>query len=98
MPMKNPPHPGRTVRQDCIEPLSLTVTRAAKLLAVPRQTLNNLVNEKAGISPDMAIRLEKLGWSNAGQWLRLQSAYDLAQARRHEDKIHVERYVPPPAV
>ena len=94
MPMKNPPHPGRMIRQDCIEPLGLTVTSAAKLLAVTRQTLNNLVNEKAGISPDMAIRLEKLGWSNAGQWLRLQSAYDLAQARKHEDKIHVERYVP----
>ena len=98
MPMKNPPHPGRIIRQDCIEPLGLTVTSAAKLLAVTRQTLNNLVNEKAGISPDMAIRLEKLGWSNAGQWLRLQSAYDLAQAREHEDKIHVERYVPPAAV
>ena len=76
----------------------LTVTRAARLLAVTRQALNNLVNEKAGISPDMAIGLEKLGWSNAGQWLRLQSAHDLAQARRHEDKIHVERYVPLAAV
>ena len=97
MPMKNPPHPGRIIRQDCIEPLGLTVTGAAKLLAVTRQTLNNLVNEKSGISPDMAIRLEKIGWSNAGQWLRLQASHDLAQARCHEHEIHVERYVPPAA-
>ena len=95
MPMKNPPHPGRIIRQDCLEPLGLTVTGAARLLAVTRQTLNNLVNEKSGISPDMAIRLEKIGWSNAGQWLRLQASYDLARARRHEQEIHVERYVPP---
>ena len=62
MPMKNPPHPGRIVRQDCIEALELTVTKAAELLSVTRQALNNLVNEKAGISAEMAIRLEKLGW------------------------------------
>ena len=82
MPMKNPPHPGRIVRQDCIEALELTVTKAATLLGVTRQALNNLVNEKAGISAEMAIRLEKLGWSTADHWIRLQAAYDLAQARR----------------
>ena len=97
MPMKNPPHPGRIVRQDCIEALGLTVTEAAKVLGVTRQALNNLVNEKAGISPEMAIRLEKAGWSNAGQWVRLQAAYDLAQARAKESRIKVKRYHPPPA-
>jgi addiction module HigA family antidote len=90
--MKNPPHPGRIVRQDCIEPLELTVTKTARILGVTRQALNNLVNAKAGISAEMAIRLEKVGWSTADQWLRLQVAYDLAQARRHQDQIKVERY------
>ena len=94
MPIKNPPHPGRIVRQDCIEALELTVTKAAGLLGVTRQALNNLVNEKAGISADMAIRLEKAGWSNADHWMRLQAAYDLAQARQHQDQIKVERYEP----
>lgn len=92
MPMKNPPHPGRVVRQDCIDALGLTVTRAAELLRVSRQTLSNLVNEKAGISAEMAIRLEKLGWSTADHWMRLQAAYTLAQARRTQDRIKVERY------
>jgi antitoxin HigA-1 len=95
--MKNPPHPGRIVRQDCIDALGLTVTEAARVLGVTRQALNNLVNEKAGISPEMAIRLEKAGWSNARQWVRLQAAYDLAQARGKESQIKVKRYHPPPA-
>ena len=94
MPMKKPPHPGRIVRQDCIESLDLTVTKAAGLLGVTRQALNNLVNEKAGISAEMAIRLEKVGWSTADQWMRLQAAYDLALARRHQGRIKVERYEP----
>jgi addiction module HigA family antidote len=97
MPMKNPPHPGRIVRQDCIEPLELTVTKAAELLGVTRQTLNNLINEQAGISPEMAIRLEKFGWSTADQWIRLQAAYSLARARQHQDRIKVEPYQPHPA-
>lgn len=92
MPMKNPPHPGRIVRQDCIDALGLSVTKAAELLSVTRQTLSNLVNEKSGISAEMAIRLEKLGWSTADHWVRLQAAYDLAQARRSQDRIRVERY------
>ena len=94
MPMKNPPHPGRIVRQDCIDALGLTVTKAAELLNVTRQTLNNLVNEKAGISAEMAIRLEKLGWSTADHWMRLQAAHDLAKARHRQDRIKVERYEP----
>ena len=59
MPMKNPPHPGQSVRYDCIEPLGLTITEAAEALGVRRQTLNNLVNSKSGISAEMAIRLAK---------------------------------------
>ena len=91
MPMKNPPHPGLSVRHDCIEVLGLTTTAAAKILGVTRQTLNNLVNGKSGISADMAIRLDKAFGGGAETWLRLQMAYDLAQARKHEKEIHVRR-------
>ena len=91
MPMKNPPHPGRIIRQDCINALGLTVTKAAELLHVTRPSLSNLVNERASISPEMAIRLEKLGLSTADHWMRLQAVYDLAQARRTQDRIKVER-------
>ena len=89
MPMKNPPHPGAHVRMDCLEPLALTVTAAAKALGVTRQALNNVVNEKAGISPEMAIRLEKLGWGSADGWMRLQMNYDLSQVRKRADGIRV---------
>lgn len=92
MPMKNPPHPGRVVRQDCIEALNLSVTKAARILGVTRQALNNVVNQKSSISAEMAIRFEKAGWSTADCWLAMQAAYDLAQARQREDDIHVERY------
>ena len=94
--MKNPPHPGRSVRVNCLEPLGLSVTEAAEVLGVARHTLSRVLNGHAAISPDMAIRLEKAGWSNAEFWLRRQSAYDLAQARKREDRIHVERYQPQP--
>ncbi len=90
MPMKNPPHPGRIVRQDCIEPLGLTVTGAAKVLGVTRQALNNLVNGKAGISPEMAVRISKAFGGSPEMWLRLQVNYDLAQV--HRDLIEVKRY------
>jgi antitoxin HigA-1 len=91
MSMLNPPHPGRIVRQECLETLGLSVTEAAKVLDVTRQTLNNLVNEKAAISPEMAIRLEKAFGSTADTWLRMQAAYDLAQARKNADQIKVQR-------
>ena len=94
MAMRTPPHPGLSVRHDCIEPLGLTITETAEILGVTRQALNNLVNGKSGISPEMAIRLEKAGWSNADHWLRVQTAFDLAQARRHEKAIKVKRYKP----
>jgi addiction module HigA family antidote len=89
--MKNPPHPGQSVRADCIEPLGLTVTAAAKALGVSRQTLNNLINGQAGISPEMAIRLDKAFGGGAETWLRLQAAYDLAQAEKKAGKINVRR-------
>jgi len=92
MPMKFPPHPGESVRADCLEPLGLSVTHGAKILGVTRQTLNNLVNAKAGISPDMAIRLDKAFGGTAEAWLALQSAFDLAKARRSAARIHVKRY------
>ena len=92
MPMKNPPHPGRIVREDCLDPLGLTVTSGARILGVSRQALNNIVNQRAGISPEMAIRLAKAFGSTAQTWLRLQSNYDLAQALKSESKIRVRRY------
>lgn len=91
MRMKNPPHPGRIVRQECIEPLGLTVTEAAKRLGVTRQTLNDLVNGKAGISPEMSIRLSKAFGSSPEVWLGLQMEYDLAQAEKNAGKIKVSR-------
>jgi addiction module HigA family antidote len=87
-------HPGRSVKMNCLDALGLSVTEAAKVLGVARHTLSRLVNGQAGISPEMAIRLEKAGWSNAEFWLRRQASYDLSQARLHEDDIEVERYVP----
>ena len=90
MPMKSPPHPGLSIRHDCIEPLGLTVTEAAQVLGVTRQTLNNLVNGRSGISAEMAIRLDKAFGGGAETWLRIQAAYDLARARRREDEIDVK--------
>lgn len=97
MPMKNPPHPGYSIKDACLDPLGLSVTEAANVLGIARHTLSRVLNGRAGISPEMAIRLEKAGWSNADHWLRLQTAYDLAQARLHERDIKVRRYNPRPA-
>ena len=94
MPMMNPPHPGRSVRDNCLTPLNLSVTEAATVLGVARHTLSRVLNGHAAISPDMAIRLEKAGWSSAEFWLSRQIAYDLAQARKDADRIRVERYQP----
>ena len=95
MRMKKPPHPGRIVRQECIEPLGLTVTEAAQRLGVTRQALNNLVNEKAGISPEMAIRLSKAFGSSPEVWLGLQVEYDLVLAGREARRINVRRITSP---
>lgn len=91
MPMKSPPHPGRIVRQECLEPLNLSVTDAAKALGVSRNALSELVNERRGISPEMAIRLAKAFGSSAAVWAGLQLDYDMAQAMKHADRIKVRR-------
>ena len=91
MTMSDPPHPGRSIRDNCLEPLGLNVTEAAKILGVARHTLSRVLNGHAAISPEMAIRLEKAGWSNAEFWLRRQTSYDLVQARKAENRIDVER-------
>ena len=91
MSMKEPPHPGLSVRYDCLEPLGLSVSTAAEILGVSRQALNNLVNGKAGISPEMAIRLDKAFGGTAEGWLALQTAYDLVQVRKREPYIIVKR-------
>ena len=94
MPMKNPPHPGLSVRHECLEPLGLNVTEAARRLGVSRKQLSDIVNCHAGISPEMAIRLDKAFGGGADTWLRVQAAYDLAQAMQHADEIKVERLSP----
>ena len=97
MPIKNPVHPGRIVREDCLEPLGLSVTEAATVLGVTRQALNNVVNQKSGISPEMAIRLSKAFGSTPETWVRMQAAFDLAVVMKRAKSIRVERYVPRPA-
>ncbi len=77
----NPPHPGRTIRDGCLVD-GMTVSEAAAKLGVARHTLSRVLNGKAGISAEMALKLEAVGWSNAAFWMRLQSHYDLAQARK----------------
>ena len=91
MPMHSPPHPGRIVLDECIEPLGLTITDAAKALGVSRNALSELTNGRRGISPEMAIRLEQAFGSTADAWIRMQANYDLAQARLKADKISVPR-------
>ena len=92
MPMYNPPHPGGIVKYECLEPLGLTVTRAAEGLGITRQALSNLLNEKSGMSVDMALRLSQAFGSTPETWLRLQMAYDLWQAREQAGQIKVERF------
>lgn len=89
--MKSPPHPGLSVRHDCMEPLGLSVTEAAQKLGVSRKQLSDIVNGRAGISPEMAIRLDKAFGGGAETWLRLQAAYDLAQAMKNAGRIKVKR-------
>lgn len=98
MPMKNPPHPGRIVRQECIEPLGLSITESAKALGVSRNALSELVNGRRGISPEMAIRLDKAFGGGADTWHRMQAAYDMAQAMKNADRIKVRRIAMPSPV
>ena len=92
MSMHNPPHPGEIVRYECLEPLGLTVTRAAQGLGVTRQALSDLVNEKAGVSVEMSIRLSQAFGSTPETWLGMQTAYDLWQARGRAKEIEVEDF------
>jgi addiction module HigA family antidote len=86
MPMKNPPHPGGFELRQCIEPLGLSITDAAAL-GVTRTTLSELVNEKRGISPEMAVRLSKVFGGSAESWLVQQAQYDLARVRADRMKL-----------
>lgn len=97
MTMYNPVHPGEIIREDCLKPLDLTVTAAAAGLGVSRKALSALLNGHAGVSPNMAIRLEKAGWSRAEAWLRMQLAFDLWHAQQRASTIKVSPF-PVPAL
>ena len=91
MAMNSPPHPGLSVRHDCLAPLGLSVTAAAKALGVSRKQLSDIVNGHSGLSPEMAIRLDKAFGGGAETWYRLQAAHDIAKAMKRADRIKVER-------
>ena len=91
MKMHDPPHPGEVLRRLCIEPLGLTVTEAARALGVSRKTLSAVLNGRAGISPEMAVRLSIAFNTTAESWLQQQVQYDLRRAERQRKKLRVER-------
>jgi addiction module HigA family antidote len=93
MPMKNPPHPGDFVRTEIIKPagLTVTVTAAAAALRVSRPALSSLLNGKADLSGDMALRIEKAFGVKMDTLMRMQASYDIAQTRKREKRIHVRR-------
>jgi addiction module HigA family antidote len=93
--MKNPPHPGDFIRTELLEPAGLTVTAAAKVLKVSRPALSSLLNGKADLSGDMALRIEKAFGLKMDTLMRMQNAYDIAQARKRENQIHVRPYKAP---
>lgn len=93
MVMKNPPHPGKVVLEECMQPLGLTITAAAEGLGVTRQTLSRLVNGQTGISPWMAVRLSKAFGGSIESWLRQQMMYDLAQITKRAGEIRVKSFV-----
>ena len=89
--MYNPPHPGEALNELCLQPLGLSVTRAAKALGVTRKTLSQLLNGHIGVSPTMAIRLALATDTTAESWLNMQTAYDLWQAKQKNKRLKVER-------
>lgn len=93
MLMHNPPHPGEVIRELCLEPLKLSVTEAAKGLGVSRKTLSAILNGRAGISPEMAVRLSIAFDTTAESWLNQQLQYDLWNAEQHRKNLHVKRLV-----
>jgi len=90
--MKNPAHPGGFIKHEIIEPLELTVTAAAKALGVTRAALSTLLNERAHLSPEMALRVEKAFGVSMDTLMRMQNSYDIAQTRKREGEIRVERF------
>jgi len=92
--MKNPPHPGDLIRTEIVEPLGLTVSRAAEILKVRRATLSDLLRGKASLTPEMALRIEKAFGPDMNHLLRMQLAYDVAETRQRARRIGVKRYVP----
>ena len=94
MPMLKPPHPGHFIRTEIIEPLGLTVTQAATILGVARPTLSSLLNGKADLSGDMALRIEKAFGPKIETLMRMQSSYDIARTRKRQNSIRVHRYYP----
>jgi len=91
MKMHNPPHPGEVLRQLCLDPLNLTVTDAARSLGVSRKALSSILNGRAGISPEMAVRLSIAFNTSAESWLNQQLQYDLWQAEKHRKLLHVAK-------
>jgi addiction module HigA family antidote len=91
MQMHNPPHPGEIIRELCLEPLGLTVTDTAKALGISRKTLSSILNGKAGISPEMAVRLSIAFDTSAESWMSQQTQYDLWQAEQRRDELQVKR-------
>jgi len=89
--MHNPPHPGEVLRELCIEPLGLSVTEAAEGLGVSRKTLSAVLNGRAGISPEMALRLSIAFDTSAESWLNQQTQYDLWQAGKKKKYLRVKR-------
>jgi addiction module HigA family antidote len=91
MKMHNPPHPGEILRTLCLEPLNLTITEAARSLGISRKTLSSILNGRAGISPEMAVRLSIAFNTSAESWLNQQLQYDLWHAERSRGRLHVTR-------
>ncbi len=91
MLMHNPPHPGEIIKELCLEPLGISVTAAAEGLGVSRKTLSAILNGRAGISPEMAVRLSIAFDTSSESWLNQQSQYDLWQAEKSRDSLHVNR-------
>lgn len=98
MTMNTPPHPGDLILTEILEPLGLSISAAADVINVRRATLSDLVNGKASLTPEMALRIEKAFGPNMDHLLRMQLAYDVAQVRARASEIHVKRYEPAPTL
>lgn len=96
MRMHNPPHPGEILKGLCLEPMGLSVTEASKALGVSRKTLSSILNGRAGISPEMALRLSKAFGTSAESWLNQQAMYDLWQAEQLHPDLQVQKLSAPP--